>query len=58
MNCQVANADHARFSSNTIIADIDVIVASGKKGSGTRSQGRVIAAAGVALECVPTNGGV
>jgi hypothetical protein len=58
MNRQVANADHARFSSNTTIADIDVIVASGKIDSGVCAQRDVAIAGGVAIKRVKTGGRV
>ena len=45
MNCRVANPDSVRFTSNTNIADIDVIVASGKIDSGECAQ-RDVAVAG------------
>ena len=50
MNCRVANPDSVRFTSNTNIADIDVIVANGKIDSGGCAQRDVAVADGVAIE--------
>src|SRR5215216_3852345 len=43
----VADADRASLGSNTNVADIDIVIARGERGTGIKAQPDVVAAAGV-----------
>src|SRR5215216_5175241 len=54
--CGVADADRARLAGH--LADIDIVTACGESDTGINAQRDVVAAAGVVLERLPTDGRV
>src|SRR6266536_2072092 len=54
----VADADRARLAGDTCIADIDIVIARGERETGNSAQRDVVAAAGVVMERLTTDGRV
>ncbi len=54
----VSDADRAGVTSDTDVADIDIVMSRGEIGAGIRAQGDIVAAGSVKKKRTPTNGRV
>ena len=54
----VSDADRAGVTSDTDVADIDIVMSRGEIGTGIRAQGDIVAAGSVKKKRTPTNGRV